>query len=79
MRKKNKGPFYGATIKCLNCGTTIQSSHVHDYVSCKCKVPKNPEKYCGVSIDGGSEYCRMAGSANAKYEILDGGNYSNNE
>lgn len=72
---KKKGPFYGAKVKCLECGTVIQSAHIHDYVSCKCPRTKRDEDQKGISIDGGGDYCRMGIYGNTKYEIIDGGNY----
>ena len=35
--------------KCKKCGTIIESKHVHDWVTCKCK---------GIFIDGGTIYKR---------------------
>lgn len=72
--KKSK-LYYGAKIKCGECGTEIQSRHVHDYVACKCPEEKNPNRQKGIFIDGGAEYCRMGAHNGTKYEILDGGNY----
>ena len=68
-RKKKKGPYWGAKLKCLRCEAVIQSRHVHDYVTCKCKDG------LGIWIDGGGEYCRMGCDPGYKYEILDPGNY----
>ncbi len=38
--------------KCLKCGDTITSRHVHDFVMCKCGA---------IFTDGGNEYCRRGG------------------
>jgi len=34
---------------CRKCGTTIESTHVHDFVSCGCRR---------IFVDGGREYLR---------------------
>lgn len=35
--------------KCTKCGDTIESKHVHDWVTCLCKA---------IFVDGGLEYLR---------------------
>lgn len=72
-RRKPKPPFYGAKVRCVHCGDTLQSTHVHDFVSCTCGK---------VAIDGGSKYCKMSADLTGDrfpYEILDPGNYENGE
>jgi hypothetical protein len=49
FRKARSGP----RIKCLNCHSVIQSTHRHDFVTCKCGA---------TSIDGGGDYTRILGS-----------------
>lgn len=69
-RRKPKPPFYGAKVRCLLCGDTLQSTHVHDYRACTCGR---------VAIDGGAEYCKMTVHMHddcfPPYEIIDPGNY----
>jgi len=36
-------------IKCLFCEDIIESTHVHDYIECKCGT---------VAVDGGVDYLR---------------------
>ena len=38
--------------RCKKCGETIESRHVHDFVTCKCGA---------ISVDGGKEYLRRCG------------------
>ena len=45
----------GPKIHCRTCGTTIQSKHVHDYVSCECL-----DERTRIAVDGGGEYLRMS-------------------
>lgn len=42
---------------CKKCGDIIESTHVHDYKTCKCKA---------IAVDGGKEYCRRSFPANSK-------------
>lgn len=70
-KPKKKGPFWGAKLHCFTCNETIQSSHVHHMATCSCW-----RKGKGIMIDGGGEYCRMSANPNAKYEIIDPGNYA---
>lgn len=75
MRKKPaKKPevYYGAIIRCDTCGTTLQSKHHHDWVSCPCY--RNSESNTGVFLDGGGEYLRMGGNIRG-YTVIDKGNY----
>lgn len=47
-------------VKCLKCKSIIQSTHVHDFVTC----------YCGeVSVDGGNEYLKRSGNPNFMEEM----------
>ncbi len=41
--------LYKNSATCLLCNTTIESKHVHDFVSCKCG---------NVFVDGGLDYIR---------------------
>jgi hypothetical protein len=67
-----KRKYYGARVKCMTCGTIIESKHVHDFVSCKC-----PErKKTSISIDGGGEYLRMIGCDKSRFKITRQGNYA---
>lgn len=63
--RKPRPKYYGARVKCLECGSIIQSKHRHDFTSCKCG---------GLSIDGGGEYCRMIGKPGC-FEQVAPGNY----
>ena len=38
-------------VKCLKCDDTIESKHVHDFVTCSCG---------NVSVDGGLDYSRRS-------------------
>lgn len=38
--------------RCLNCHTTITSTHRHDYVSCPCG---------SIAVDGGNVYWKRVG------------------
>jgi len=38
--------------KCLKCGDIIESTHRHDFVSCKCGA---------IFVDGGLDYLRRGG------------------
>ena len=60
---KPRPKYYGAKVKCLNCGCIIQSKHRHDYTSCRCGA---------LSIDGGGEYCRMVGIPGGYQQIARG-------
>jgi len=41
--------------QCLNCMDVIESTHVHDFVSCSCGK---------LSVDGGRDYLRRVGELN---------------
>ena len=41
--------------QCKACGDTIESTHVHDLVSCNCG---------DIFVDGGLEYCKRGGDPN---------------
>ncbi len=45
--------------KCLFCGDIIESTHVHDYKTCKCGK---------ISVDGGTYYLKRGFPAGYKYE-----------
>lgn len=45
--------------RCKNCGQTIESFHVHDWVCCPCFHSSNGET--GIFVDGGKEYRRIGG------------------
>lgn len=62
---KPRPKHYGARVKCLQCGSIIQSKHRHDFTSCRCGA---------LSIDGGGEYCRMIGTPGG-FEQVTPGNY----
>ena len=51
--------------KCNHCGVTIESTHVHDFVSCDCK-----DEDKSVFVDGGLDYFRIGCGVNADYESL---------
>lgn len=40
-------------IRCMDCGDEIESTHRHDFVTCKCGA---------VSVDGGKDYLRRVGT-----------------
>ena len=40
------------SVRCTLCGDNIFSSHVHDFVTCKCG---------NISVDGGQDYLRRSG------------------
>ena len=44
---------------CKLCNTTIESKHVHDFVTCKCGA---------FSVDGGSDYHRMVFSGDVTFK-----------
>lgn len=70
---KAKKIYFGATLKCLDCGDVIKSKHVHDYVACSCYA--KPRSKTGVFIDGGGEYLRMGYKDKTRYEVVSEGNY----
>lgn len=39
--------------RCINCNTTIESKHVHDFQWCPCKT---------IFVDGGLEHARRGGN-----------------
>ncbi len=39
--------------KCKKCGTLIESTHQHDFVTCNCGA---------ISVDGGKAYLRRCGN-----------------
>jgi len=62
MKKDKKlDPKY-TTVKCLDCGKILISTHVHDYKVCGC--PNN------TMADGGTCYARYGGVDMSKIEIL---------
>lgn len=52
-------------VKCLICGTVLDSKHRHDFQACK----------CGTFVDGGLDYCRCGGPDLDKIEYLSEGYY----
>ena len=44
---------YKNAVRCRKCGDRIVSTHVHDWVRCKCGA---------IYIDGGNEYWRAGGN-----------------
>ncbi len=60
------------SIQCLHCKQIINSRHVHDYKSCKCRL---------VAVDGGLDYLARTGSIEdfieASIEIDDDGEIIN--
>lgn len=52
-------------VHCLNCGTTIESRHVHDFRRCAC-----PDEQDSVFVDGGLAYLRMGAGYRARYTSL---------
>lgn len=61
--RKPRPKHYGARVKCLACGSIIQSKHRHDFTSCRCGA---------LSIDGGGEYCRMIGTPGGFEQVTPG-------
>ena len=51
----------GPRVKCLACGSVIQSMHRHDFKWCKCR---------SVAVDGGGEYTRMSYGPTAQWVFL---------
>lgn len=49
-------------VRCLDCGTVIESRHRHDFVTCECGR---------VSVDGGRDYRRVVFTDDARYEPVD--------
>ena len=47
--------------KCLLCGDIIESTHVHDFVTCGCG---------NLSVDGGKEYRRRLFRDSGTYEEM---------
>ena len=47
--------------RCLTCGDTIESKHVHDFVNCRCG---------DTSVDGGLDYLRRLYTEEPGYEEL---------
>jgi len=50
-------------VKCLECGTVLESKFRHDFQACDC--PQH------TFVDGGSDYTRIGGKDLDKIEILD--------
>ena len=44
------------SARCKNCGDSIESKHVHDFVGCRCGK---------IAVDGGYEYLRRVGDLEA--------------
>lgn len=56
-------------VKCLHCGTIIESVHRHDFVTCKCE-----DEDLRVSVDGGKDYARRVFGHRANYIELKAAN-----
>ena len=54
-------------VRCETCKAILWSSHVHDWVRCKC--PDDGDTY--IFLDGGQDYCRYGYSAKAVVSWLD--------
>jgi hypothetical protein len=50
--------------RCRKCGDVIESTSVHDFVSCKCG---------SIFVDGGHEYLRRGGDLNLLEELSEDG------
>ena len=70
---KSKPKFYGACVKCLDCGEILQSKHVHDWVACSCYGDET--KPGGIYVDGGGDYMRMGWKAKSAWEVTKHGKY----
>lgn len=68
---------YGAKVKCLKCGTILQSKHVHDFTTCECWLKKRG-KY-GLALDGGPYYLKMSVRSGTPYEVIHPGCYVGDE
>lgn len=53
MKQKNRN-----RVQCNKCKSVIESTHVHDFVTCLCRH---------VSVDGGRDYFRRAWEGEADY------------
>ena len=51
-------------VRCLKCEDVIESTHRHDFVTCKCG---------NVSVDGGKDYLKRSALDEGKYEELSEG------
>lgn len=49
-------------IKCLECGTILESKHRHDFVTCGCKNE--------TFVDGGKDYLRCGGVDMNKIKVI---------
>lgn len=52
-------------VRCLTCGIIIESTHRHDFKSCKCQSHTTR-----VSVDGGSDYNRRVFGNEAKWDEI---------
>ena len=50
-------------IKCLTCGTIIESSYCHEFVGCNC----GPESSTWCAVDGGPAYSRRVCGTEARW------------
>ena len=48
-------------VRCLKCGDTPFSAHVHDFKYCKCG---------NIAVDGGQDYLRRVGNLDNSYEEM---------
>ena len=46
-------------VRCLACGATVESTHVHDFRPCPCGA---------VTVDGGPDYLRRAYRPGARWQ-----------
>ena len=53
-------------VHCAHCNTTIESKHVHDFVTCSCP----PDSQTRVFVDGGLDYRRLGFGDNAMFKDL---------
>lgn len=51
-----------SSVKCLKCGSHIQSKHRHDFHYCDCRR---------VAVDGGKDYLRVVGDIE-HFEVVGG-------
>ncbi len=57
-----KKPLNRNRAKCRKCGDVIESTHRHDFVSCKCGA---------IFVDGGNDYWRFGGDMAAFERLWD--------
>lgn len=57
-------------IHCNTCDQTIESTHVHDFVSCRCDPYVRNEFSTWCAVDGGHHYLKRCFGAKADYTEL---------